>query len=75
MVDILSKNHNHLSLLETKFLSFDYIKDLYSQDDDFSFNHNECHLGTNKDFYLLFQYFCKGKRLCIPKGSFKSLTH
>ena len=30
MVDTLSKHHYILFLVETKFLSFDHIKDLYS---------------------------------------------
>ena len=59
-------------MLETKFLSFDHIKELYQDDNDFSFILSECNLRAYKDFYLLNHYLFKGKRLCIPQGSLRN---
>ena len=63
MADALSRRHSLLSILETKFLSFNHIKELYPKDVDFSPILSECHQGAYKDFYLLNQYLFKGKRL------------
>ena len=43
MVDALSKRQSLLSILETKFRSFDHIKELYPKDVDFSPILSECH--------------------------------
>jgi len=72
MADALSRRHTLISMLETKFLSFDHIKDLYEKDDDFAFIYGESHQGGRKDFYLSNQYLLKGKRLCIPQGSLRA---
>jgi len=72
VVDALSRRYSLLSILETKFLSFDHIKELYPKDVDFSPILSECHQGFYKDFYLLNQYLFKGKRLCIPQGSLRA---
>ena len=72
VADALSRRHSLLSILETKFISFDHIKELYPKDVDFSSILSECHQGAYKDFYLLNQYLFKGKRLCIPQGSLRA---
>jgi len=72
VADVLSRRHSLLSMLETKFLSFDHIKELYQDDNDFSSILSECNLGAYKDFYLLNQYLFKGKRLCIPQCSLRN---
>jgi len=73
VADALSRRHTLLSMLETKFLSFDHIKDLYKKDDDLAFIYGEYHQGGSKDFYLSNQYLFKGKRLCIPQRSLRAL--
>jgi len=72
VADALSRSHALLSMLQTKFLSFDHIKELYKRDDDFTSIFSECHLGASKDFYDINQYLFKGKRLCIPQGSLRA---
>jgi len=72
MVDALSRRNSLLSILETKFLIFDHIKELYPKDVDFSPILSECHQGAYKDFYLLNDYLFEGKRLCIPQGSLRA---
>jgi len=71
VVDVLSRRHTLISMLETKFLSFDHIKELYEKYDDFAFIYGECHQGGSKDFYLSNQYLFKDKRLCILQGSLR----
>ena len=67
-----SQEGTPFSILEAKFLSFDHIKELYPNDNDFSSILNEYHLGAYKDFYLHNQYLFKGKRLCIPQESLRA---
>ena len=43
VADALSRRHSLISILETKFLSLDYIKELYPKDIDFSPILSECH--------------------------------
>jgi len=73
MAYAFSKRHYLLSMVETKFLSFDHIKGFYAKDDDFSSIVSECHLGANKNLHLLSHYLFKGKGLCIPQGSLRAL--
>ena len=72
VADALSRRHTLLSMLETKYLSFVHIKELYEKDDDFAFIYGECHQGGSKDFYLSNQYLFKGKKFCIPQGSLRA---
>ena len=46
MANALSRRHTLLSILKTKFLSFDHIKELYEDDNDFSSILSECNLGA-----------------------------
>ena len=43
VADALSRRHTILSMLETKFLSFDHIKELYEKNEDFTPIYSECH--------------------------------
>ena len=67
VTDALSHKYVLLSTLETKFLGFECIKELYDHDSDFSDIYRTCS-RTTSDWYLL-----RDKRLCVPKGLVRNL--
>ena len=69
--DALSRRHTLLNVLDTQYLGFDHIKEIYEDDLDFSLIFQECSKGGHKDFFLHDGFLFKGKRLCVPQGSLR----
>ncbi|RDX91558.1 hypothetical protein CR513_26443, partial [Mucuna pruriens] len=61
VADALSRRHSLLSLLETKLLGFEHIKELYLKDE------------ANGGFYIHDGFLFRDKKLCVPKSSIKEL--
>jgi hypothetical protein len=51
VADALSRRYALLSILDTKLLGFEYIKDLYAQDSDFGDVFNACEKVALGKFY------------------------
>ena len=51
VADALSRRYALISMLETKMFGFDHIKDLYSQDHDFSKLFELCEKGSHQGFF------------------------
>jgi len=71
VVDVLSRRHTLLNVLDTTILGFDHIKEIYKNDLDFSHIYQECSKGGHKDYFIHDDFFFKGKRLCVPQGSLR----
>ncbi|RDY10870.1 Tf2-8, partial [Mucuna pruriens] len=68
LADALSRRHSFLSLLETKFLGFEHIKELYLKYDFSKEIYELCATTTNGDFYIH-----DGTKNCVPKSSIREL--
>ena len=71
VADALSRRHTLLNVLETQYLGFDHIKEIYKVDLDFSLIFQECSKGEHKDFFIHDGFLLKGKRFCVPQGSLR----
>ena len=71
VADALSRRHTLLNVLDSKYLGFDNIMEIYKDDLDFSHIYQECSKGRHKDFFIHDGFFFKGKRLCVPQGSLR----
>jgi len=71
VAEALSRRHTMLNVLDTKYLSFDHIKEIYQDDLDFSHIYQECSKGGYKDFFIHDGFLFKGKKLCVPQGSLR----
>ena len=71
VMDALSIRHTLLNVLDTKFLGFDHIKEIYKDDLDFSHIYQECSKEGHKDFFIHDGFLFKGKRLYVPQGSLR----
>jgi len=69
VVDPLSSRHTLLNILDTKYLGFDHIKEIYKDDLDFSLIYQECSKGGHEDFFIHDGFLFK--RLCVPQGSLR----
>jgi len=66
-----SRRHTLFNVLDTQYLWFDDIKEIYKDDPDFSLIFQECSKGGHKDFFIHDDFLFKGKRLCVPQGSLR----
>ena len=74
VADALSRRYTLLNFLSAKLLGFEFIKELYSNDDDFGAIYISCDNGAvSGDFYLFDGFLFKRNRLCIPKCSMREL--
>ena len=68
MADALSRRYSLLSMLETKMLVFDHIKELYACDVDFSNLYKLCKKVAHNGYFRHDGYLFKEKRFCVPKS-------
>ena len=71
VADALSTRHTLFNVLDTQYLGFDHIKEIYKDDLDFSLIFQECSKGGHNDFLIHDGFLFKGKRLCVPQGSLR----
>ena len=73
MVDALSRRYVIVSTLNAKLLGFEYVKELYANDDDFASVYGACEKAMFGKFYRLVGYLFKKNRLCVPNSSLREL--
>ena len=62
----LSKWYALLTSLQTKLLGFEFIKDLYVNDVEFSQVWNECSKCVHGEYYRHDGFLFKKNKLCVP---------
>ena len=67
VVHALSRRHTLFNVLDTQYLGFDHIKEIYKDDLDFSLIFQEFSKGGHKDFFIHDDFLFKGERLCVPQ--------
>ena len=67
MVDALSRKQHLLTLLESKILGFELIKEHYPTDEDFKEIYLSCLNGPNGTYYVQQGFLFNKNRLCIPR--------
>jgi hypothetical protein len=54
-------------------LGFQYVKELFTNDDDFASVYGACEKASFGKFYRLDGYLHKGNQLCVPNSSMREL--
>ena len=75
MTKILSKRYIILYTLNMKLPSFEYVKDLYANDNDFVNLYNVCEKSTYGKFYRLDGYLLKENKLCVRDSSMRNCSY
>ena len=73
MADALSRRYALVSTLNAKLLGFEYVKELYANDDDFASVYGACEKVAFGKFYRLDGYLFRENRLCVPNSSMREL--
>ena len=73
VADALSRRYVLLHTMNTRLLGFEYMKELYDNDFDFSEIYNACGHSTFAKFYLMDGYLFKENILCVPASSLLEL--
>ncbi|XP_075675007.1 uncharacterized protein LOC142644240 [Castanea sativa] len=73
VTDALSRRYALVSTLNAKLLGFEYVKDLYANDDDFASVYEACEKAAFGKFYRLDGYLFRENRLCVPNSSMREL--
>ena len=74
VTNALSRRYALLTTLDFKLLDFEFIKELYESDNDFSNMFITCANGAVfNDFYVFEGFFFKKNRLCIPNYSLQAV--
>jgi hypothetical protein len=73
VVDALSRRYAIFFTFNAKLLGFDYVKELYTNDDDFASVSGACEKATFDKFYRLNGYLFRHNRLCVPNSSMREL--
>jgi hypothetical protein len=69
VADALSRRYAFVSTLNAKLLGFEYVKELYVNDDDFVSVYGACEKAAFGKFYRLDGYLFRENRLCVPNSS------
>ena len=74
VTDALSRRYALLTTLDSKLLGFEFIKELYESDNDFSNMFTTCTNGDiSNDFYVFKGFLFKKNCLCIPNCSLRAV--
>uniref|UniRef100_A0A2N9F7E8 RNA-directed DNA polymerase n=2 Tax=Fagus sylvatica TaxID=28930 RepID=A0A2N9F7E8_FAGSY len=73
VADALSRRYALISTLNAKLLGFEYVKELYVNDDDFASVFAACEKAAFGKFYRLDGYLFRENRLCVPNSSMREL--
>ena len=73
VVDALLRRYVLFNTLNTKFLGFEYIKELYLDDNDFGSIYNECKVSAKDRFFRHDRFLFKENKLCVPHCSLREL--
>jgi hypothetical protein len=73
VVDALSRRYALVSTLSAQLLGFEYVKELYANDDDFASVYGACEKAAFGKFYRLDGYLFRGNQLCVPNSSIREL--
>lgn len=66
VINLLSSRYALLSTLNARLLGFEFLKDLYANDPDFSTIHKPCERLLFDKFYKQDGYLFWVNRLCVP---------
>ena len=67
VADALSRRYTLLSVLETKLLGFEFIKDLYASDQDFKEIFLKCSKVAYGKYFQNSGFLFFDNRLCVPQ--------
>ena len=73
VADALSRRHFLLSMLETKMIGFDCLKEMYEGDETFGEILKNFEKFSKDGFYRYEGYLFKENKLCVPKCSTRNL--
>jgi hypothetical protein len=73
VADALSRRYVLLNALNTKLLGFEYIKELYLDDNDFGSIYDECKVSAKDGFFRYDEFLFRKNKLCVPNCSLREL--
>jgi hypothetical protein len=73
VADALSRRYALISILETRLLGFETLKDYYKEDVDFGEIYSNCENGAFEKYIVQGGFLFKENRLCIPRHSIREL--
>ena len=73
VANALSRRYALVFTLNAKLLGFEYVKELYVNDDDFASVFGACEKVTFGKFYRLDGYLFRENKLCVPNSSMREL--
>ncbi|XP_071901574.1 uncharacterized protein [Coffea arabica] len=69
VTDALSCRHSLLTVLDTKLLGFEMLKDLYAHDTDFSDIYTSCMKSPHGKYFLHNEFLFYVDKLCVSNSS------
>ena len=73
VVNALSRRYVLLTSLDAKLIGFEYVKELYEHDSDFSQLFVTCERGPFRNFHRVDGYLFKENKFCVPQSSMREL--